>query len=66
MTLDRNWHIGVCGWRDEDGRHVRLAEVVEAAPEHAHQRLREHLNSCLLLWLVLTKLQREVDEVGHD
>ena len=63
MTLDRDWHIGVSGWK-VDGQHIRLKDVLDSGGGEA--ALQEHRNALVWLALVYYKLKDELDEVENE
>lgn len=60
-TYDFAATIGLPGWT-LDGRHVRLADVMAADPDHAVHRLEDYRRVLVLLKLAVHKVQDEIAE----
>lgn len=64
--VDRNWHIGVCGWQSAKGAPiVPLREVLTDA-DNPDKLIEEHKAAILWLELVLAKLQWELDNALEE
>ncbi len=61
-SIDVRWDVGLPGWM-VDGRHVRLADVIEADPGKAASRIATHRAAVTHVALAHEKLADELAEV---